>query len=193
MCASGSSEPRSTPSRVSRPWTTSTEPADSSTPMPNDDANAIAANPSSTDLSVSWSMPRPSPSDSEPRMVRGPTQNSSDALSHPSMNRSRAAVVLPGLLGADERRPPGEPVLDHPGEALEALLDPQHRPADAADQQAAEDDQHGRPVAHGRGERPVGHAHRRQARHEQRGEAQAVGDHRARALREAVTDRHTEQ
>ena len=44
-----------------------------------------------------------------------------------------------------------------------------------------------------RGERRVGHARRRQAGDEQRDEAQAVGDDRARALRQAVTDRHTEQ
>ena len=40
-------------------------------------------------------MPRPRPSESEPRMVRGPTQKSSDALSQPSMNRSRAAWSTP--------------------------------------------------------------------------------------------------
>ena len=36
-------------------------------------------------------MPRPSPSDRLPKIVKGPTQKSSEALSHPSMKRSRAA------------------------------------------------------------------------------------------------------
>ena len=81
--------------------------------MPNDAANAIAANPSSTDLRASWSMPRPRPSLSEPRIVSGPTQNSSDARQPPLDEPLAGLVVLPGLLGADQRRASGEPVLEH--------------------------------------------------------------------------------
>lgn len=100
MWASGSKEPRTTPSTVHKPWTTPTETAESSTPTPNDDAKARAANPSSTDLRVSWSMPRPRPSDRLPRMANGPTQNNNDALSHPSMNRSRAASASACVSGS---------------------------------------------------------------------------------------------
>ena len=102
MWASGSTEPSSTPTIVSSPWITPTDSAESRTPIPNVDANARAANPSSTDFRVSCSMPRPSPSEMLPRMVSGPTQNSSDAVSHPSMNRSRAACASSGLSPSDD-------------------------------------------------------------------------------------------
>ena len=51
----------------------------------------MAANPSSVAFKISCSAPRPSPSDSAPRMVSGPTQNTSEAVTKPSMKRSRAA------------------------------------------------------------------------------------------------------
>ncbi len=80
---------------MSSPCTTATDSADISTPSPNDDAKAIAAKPSRVDFSTSWSIPRPRPSDSVPRIVSGPTQKTSDAVSQPSTNRSRAAWSVP--------------------------------------------------------------------------------------------------
>lgn len=65
------------------PCTTATDTAEKSTPSPNVEAKAIAAKPSSVALSTNWSIPRPRPSLSEPRMVNGPTQNNSDVVSHP--------------------------------------------------------------------------------------------------------------
>ena len=73
-----------------------------------------------------------------PRMVSGPTQNSRDAVSHPSMNRSRAAWASPGLLGvrrAHAAGPRGSWIA--PGEPGQPLLDPQQRADDAADEQAS--------------------------------------------------------
>ena len=61
------------------------------TPHPNDAANAIAAKPSSADLSRIWSAPLPSPSLSEPRMVSGPLQKTSEEMTKPSTNRARSA------------------------------------------------------------------------------------------------------
>ena len=61
------------------------------TPQPNEAAKAIAANPSSAALRYSSSAPRPRPSLSEPRIVSGPVQNSSDEATNPSTNRRRSA------------------------------------------------------------------------------------------------------
>ena len=68
-----------------------TAAADSRTPTPKLAAKAIAAKPSMTDLTASWSIPWPRPSDRAPRIARGPTQKSKVAVSQPSMKRSRAA------------------------------------------------------------------------------------------------------
>ena len=62
--------------------------ADAATPQPRLAAKAMEANPSSVAFSASLSMPRPSPSSSDPRMVRGPTQKTSDAVTNPSTKRS---------------------------------------------------------------------------------------------------------
>ena len=47
----------------------------------------MAANPSRAALRKSWSAPLPMPSLIEPRMVSGPTQKTSEAVTKPSMNR----------------------------------------------------------------------------------------------------------
>ena len=77
------------------------------TPTPSVDANAIAAKPSMTDLTSSWSAPRPSPSDSEPRLDNGPTQNTREevtapfGIEHPvlawGLGISRVAMLKLGL------------------------------------------------------------------------------------------------
>ena len=85
MWASGITDPSAYPTTVSEPWITAIETADSRTPMPKVEAKAIAAKPSSTALSTSWSMPRPRPSESDPRIVSGPTQNSRLAVKNASL------------------------------------------------------------------------------------------------------------
>ena len=66
--------------RVRLPCRIPTATAENSTPQPSVLANAIAAKPSSTDLTSNWSAPRPRPSDSEPRIVSGPMQTSSGGV-----------------------------------------------------------------------------------------------------------------
>ena len=102
------------------------------TPQPNEAANAIAANPSSADLSRIWSGPLPRPSLSEPRIVSGPVQKTSEETTKPSMKRCRSAEPVS----------PGQPSLQPAAEPLEPLLEPQQRADDPADQQRAEHDQH---------------------------------------------------
>ena len=124
------------------------------TPQPNDAAKAIAAKPSSVALRNSWSAPLPRPSLSEPRIVSGPVQKTSDddheALDEPVPLR-RAGLA-------------GEPALQPAAEPLDPLLEPQQRADDPADQQRAEHDQHRRAVADVVGEGGVEHRERRGAR-----------------------------
>ena len=138
-------------------------------------------------------MPRPSPSDSEPRMVSGPTQKSSDAVSHPSMKRSRARWSCPVSSAPTRVGRRASRCWMRAGQPLEPLLDPEQRPGDAPDEQAAEDDEDRGAGADGRRERRVGDAERREPGHEQGGEAEAVGDDRPGAPGQAVADRHAEQ
>ena len=101
------------PSRVSRPWTTATASAEAATPQPRLAAKATAANPSRVAFSASLSMPRPSPSSREPRIVSGPTQNTSEAVTKPSTNRARPAASWPSRSG----QPPADPGA-HPFQAV---------------------------------------------------------------------------
>ena len=136
------------------------------TPQPNDAANATAANPSSTDLSRIWSGPLPSPSLSEPRIVSGPVQKTSEETTKPSMKRARSAE--PGLAGQAALQPAAE--------ALDPLLEPQQRPDDPADQQRAEHDQHRRAVADLVLEVGREHLHGGRRGDQQRDQPQGVGD-----------------
>ena len=93
-CASGRTSPRTTPSTVREPWTVSTVTMLAATPQPNAAAKAMAAKPSRADFSSSWSAPLPSPSLSAPRIVSGPVQKTSDAMTKPSTKRARSAEPL---------------------------------------------------------------------------------------------------
>lgn len=119
---------------------TPTETAESNTPTPNEEAKASAAKPSSTDLRLSWSIPRPRPSDRLPRIANGPTQNSSDALSHPFDEpfpvRLRVGVAAHPATGVPRGATTTArgPLVQDPGQPGQTFLDP-HGPGDRADQQ----------------------------------------------------------
>ena len=130
-----------------------------------------------------------------PRMVSGPTQKSRDAVSHPSMNRSRAACASSGGLpvgrvhpsrhrgSGERRRSDGQP-----------FLDAQQRADDAADEQRAEDDEHRGARSHRArpATRSVTLTHG-QAGDEDGDESKAVGDDGAGPLGQPVTDGHPEE
>ena len=110
---------------VSTPWTTATGQCGHQDADPDRRGEGQRGEAVEDRLQGEFLVPRPSPSEMLPRMVSGPTQNSSDAVSHPSMNRSRAAFASAGdftLAGRKRRATLG---LDRAGESGEALLDPQ--------------------------------------------------------------------
>ena len=119
-------------------------------------------------------------------MVSGPTQNSRDAVSHPSMNRSRAAESVPPSV----RQRRATQRLDAPGEPLQPVLDAQCRAGDGPDQQRPQHDEQGEAGADRVAQGGVGDGDGRQTRHEERDQAQHVGDDRAGVLAQAVPDQH---
>ena len=153
------------------------------TPQPNEAANAIAANPSSAALRYSSSAPRPRPSLSEPRIVSGPVQNSSEEATKPSMNRCRSAEPVlggqPALQPAAERPRPARsswssdptmpPTSSDPSTTSIGALEPMWSTSAA-----------------------VGDRERREDRDQQGDQAEAVGHDVAGALREPVPEEHAE-
>ncbi len=171
-------------SRVREPWTTSTTTAETVTPLPRLAANAIEANPSSVALSASWSMPRPRPSSSDPRIVSGPTQNTSEAVTHPSMKRSLAAWSVPPSRGT-RAPPPGSRRPAPPGGPRPAVATRRSRRSAPTRARSAPGTRcRPRRAGPGRSRRPPA------ARHQQRDQAQTVGDHRAGVLAQTVPDQH---
>jgi hypothetical protein len=158
---------------VSPPWITTSEITLNPTPQPNEAANAIEAKASSADFSSSWSAPLPSPSFDRAQDGQRPDaedQRAGDeALDEPS----------PALdAGPAPEAAYGEP-LEHPTEGLEPVLDPQQRADDAAEQDAAQHDQHRGAGADGVGEVTVVDVHGRGGRDQQGDQPEPVGHHLA--------------
>ena len=120
-------------------------------------------------------MPRPSPSSSEPE-----DRQRADA-EHQRRGDEPLDEAVP-VAAPPVRDPPPDRVA-HP---LQPVLDPQQRPADPADQHRAEHDQHRRAGARPRRPGPGRAPRRRWWRHQQRDQAQPVGDHVAGALGQPV-------
>jgi hypothetical protein len=160
----------------------STASAAAATPQPNDAANAIAAKPSSAAFSRSWSGPRPMPSLIEPRMVSG-TGAEDDGRGHEALDEAGPAA-RPVL-----RR---EPALEPAAEPLEPVLEPEQRAHDPPDQQCPEHDQERSAVADGLAQAsfPIAAADGR--RDQQGDQSEPVGDHRAGAVGQPMTDEHTD-